>query len=186
MAAMLLTPPAVEPLTLAEAKAFLRVEHDDEDDLITQLVRAARGHVEAATRRALIRQTWLVSLDEWPRDGRIALPFAPLIEVMAAQVLDGAGSPHTLDLQAFVVVPEASLAFVPGTLGAPGRSYSGIVLDIAFGYGSAASDIPEPLRQAVRLLAGHWYENRAMAGDSVARLPPGLDRLLASFRVLSL
>jgi len=72
MSSILLTPPAAEPVTLADAKAWLRVEHDDDDDVIAALIAGARSHVEAQTRRALITQSWRLVLDRWPRDGRIA------------------------------------------------------------------------------------------------------------------
>ena len=47
MSAILLIPPSAEPWSVAEAKAFLRVEHDDDDAVIAALIAAARGHVEA-------------------------------------------------------------------------------------------------------------------------------------------
>src|SRR5690242_14642320 len=78
MPSILLTPPAVEPLSLAEAKAFLRVEHDDDDDIIAALIAGARIHVEAQTRRALITQSWRLVRDCWPQDGRIEVRPAPL------------------------------------------------------------------------------------------------------------
>jgi hypothetical protein len=58
MSALLLTAPAVEPLSLTEAKAFLRVEHNDDDELIAALAAGSRIHVETQTRRALITQRW--------------------------------------------------------------------------------------------------------------------------------
>ena len=75
--------PAVEPITLAEMKAYLRVDDDDfaQDDLIAGLIRAARLMVEAASRRILIEQSWRVVLDRWPAGGTILLPIAPLIAV---------------------------------------------------------------------------------------------------------
>ena len=54
MPSILLSGPAAEPITLAAAKQFLRVEHGDDDDVIAALIAAARIHVEAATRRALV------------------------------------------------------------------------------------------------------------------------------------
>lgn len=69
MSAILLTAPAVEPVSLAEAKAFLRVEHNDDDDLIGALAAGSRIHVEAQTRRALVTQSWRIALYEWPQDG---------------------------------------------------------------------------------------------------------------------
>jgi uncharacterized phiE125 gp8 family phage protein len=58
MSAILLTAPAVEPVSLDEARAFLRVEHSDDDEVIAALTAGARIHVEAATRRGLIMQSW--------------------------------------------------------------------------------------------------------------------------------
>ena len=57
MSTILLVGPAVEPVTLAEAKSYLRVQHDDDDDVIAALIAGARVHVEAQTRRALITQS---------------------------------------------------------------------------------------------------------------------------------
>ncbi len=61
MSAFLLKAPAVEPLSLAEAKAFLRVETSDDDEVIGTLIAGSRIHVEAQTRRALITQNWRIS-----------------------------------------------------------------------------------------------------------------------------
>ncbi|MBV9347031.1 MAG: phage head-tail connector protein [Pseudolabrys sp.] len=61
MSAILLSPPATEPLSLAEAKAWLRIEHDDENDVIAALIAGSRIHIEGATRRALITQSWRLS-----------------------------------------------------------------------------------------------------------------------------
>ncbi len=103
MPSILLTAPAAEPLSLAAAKAYLRVAHDDDDDVITALIAAARIHVEATTRRALITQTWRLSRDAWPRDGRIAVLPAPLRALLAARVYDSDGVAQTIDLQSFVL-----------------------------------------------------------------------------------
>ena len=133
MSSILLTPPAVEPVTLAEAKAYLRVEHDDDDDVIAALIAAARSHVEAQTRRALITQTWQLRRDSWPGDGRISVVPAPLGAVLAARTYDAEGSPHAIDLQAFTIDKAAApavIAFAPWSLAAPGRAVAGIEIDI--------------------------------------------------------
>ena len=79
MTAALITPPALEPVSLAEAKAHLRIDGDDDDALVTAAIVAARVHVEAATRRALIEQGWRVYLDAWPRKRIVPIPIAPLL-----------------------------------------------------------------------------------------------------------
>jgi uncharacterized phiE125 gp8 family phage protein len=65
--------PAVEPVSLADMKAHLRVDDDAEDALIEGLVKAARLMVEAASRRLLVSQTWRVLLDRWPEGGTLLL-----------------------------------------------------------------------------------------------------------------
>ena len=55
--------PALEPVTLAEAKAHMRLGHDSEDALIAGLIRAARDEVERTTGTALIDQDWRLALD---------------------------------------------------------------------------------------------------------------------------
>jgi len=191
MSSYLLTAPAVEPVSLVEAKAFLRVEHDDDDDIITALIAAARSHVEAQTRRALITQTWRLVRDAWPGDGRLKVAPAPLRDIAAARVFDADGFAHAIDTQAFTIdMSDTSpvIGFAPWSLAGPGRMVAGIEIDVEVGYGDAPADVPEPLRQAVRLLIAHWYENRGLAaiGTSVALLPGTVAALLAHFRVLSL
>jgi uncharacterized phiE125 gp8 family phage protein len=190
MSSLLLTAPAVEPLSLDEARAYLRVETNDDDELIGALIAGARVHVEAQTRRALITQSWRLSLDAWPEDGRIRVVPAPLRTLNAARVYDSDGNAQALDTQAFVPDLGASmLVFMPWPLPPPGRIAAGVEIDVTVGYGDAAGDVPEALRQAVRLLVAHWYDNRGLVADNttqIAALPATVPALLAPYRVLTL
>ena len=188
MASILLTPPAVEPLSLAEAKAFLRIETSEDDPLIAAFISAARLHVETQTGLALITQSWRMVLDCWPANGRIAVRPAPLQALTAARVFDFDGEALAIDIQAFVVDASTStLSFIPRALPMPTRIAAGIELDFTAGFGGAASDVPEPLRQALRLLIAHWHENRAIvAGADVAPVPSNTAALIAPYRMLPL
>ncbi|MGH6770074.1 MAG: head-tail connector protein [Xanthobacteraceae bacterium] len=191
MSSILLTPPVVEPLSLADAKAFLRIEHADDDAVIAALIAGARSHVEAGTRRALIAQTWRLVRDRWPANGRIAVLPAPFIEVLVARVIDEDGTAQAIDVEAFAVDAAAApavLAFVPWSMPPPGKRVGGIEIDVSVGYGAAAADVPAPLVQAIRLLVAHWYENRGLiaVGQVVAVVPSAIAALIAPYRVLSL
>jgi len=190
MPLILITAPEAEPLSLVDAKHFLRVEHDDDDELISALIVGARGHVEAATRRALISQTWRLTLDAWPGNGRITVLLAPLREVTAARVYDAAGVPQDVDPETFVLDAPGSpgaIAFPPWAVAASERSLAGIEIDVVAGYGDAADDVPEPLRHAIRLLVAHWYENRGVAAESgVQPMPAGVAALIAPYRGVAL
>jgi uncharacterized phiE125 gp8 family phage protein len=189
MSSILLTAPAVEPLSLDEAKDFLRVEHDDDDELIVALVAASRIHVETETRRALITQIWRIVLDTWPQSGRLDVRPGPLQAVVAARVYDADDNAQVIDVQAFVPDIGASmLAFMPWSLMQPGRPAAGIELDVTIGYGDVPLDVPEPLRQAMRLLVAHWYENRSLVASigGKAKVPTTVAALIAPYRMLSL
>ena len=186
MTALLLTPPVIEPLTLIEAKAFMRVDHGDDDDVITALIAAARVHVEAMTRRALLAQTWRFVLDAWPRDGRFAPRIAPLRDLVAARVFDADGTARDIDGESFVVDPASNAIAAPCfALPVPGRATAGIALDVRCGYGAEAGDVPADLRQAIRLLLAHWYDNRVATADGAA-VPVSVSALLAPYRMLAL
>jgi uncharacterized phiE125 gp8 family phage protein len=188
MTSILLTPPAVEPISPAEAKAFLRVEHDDDDDVIAALIAGARIYVEAQTRRALITQTWRLTRDAWPQSGMIDVRPAPLRTLEAVRIYDGQGAPVEVDVGAFVVdTAGARLVFAPWALPQPLRTAAGIELDVTVGYGDDPTDAPEPLRQAIRLLIAHWYENRGVVmPETVTSLPLTVPALLAPYRVVTL
>lgn len=191
MSSILLSGPAVEPVTLDDAKAFLKVETADDDDVIAALIAGARVHVEAQTRRALITQSWRLIRDAWPADGRVPVLPAPLRQLSAARAYRLDGTTQAIDPAGFIIevgAAPAVLTFANGALPAPGRVAAGIELDIVAGYGDAATDVPADLRQAIRLLVAHWYENRGLiaAGQQVGLMPASAAALVAPYRVLSL
>lgn len=94
--------PAAEPISLAEAKAHLRVDIPDEDELVIKpLIKAARKHCEDKTGYQLVAATWKLTLDGFSGEGRddgkrIYLPMPPLHAVSSIQYTDTAGAVQTL------------------------------------------------------------------------------------------
>ena len=127
MISYLLSGPAEEPVALAEAKAWLRVDGDDEDGLIATLVTAARVHVESVTGRALVTQSWRLVLDAWPADRMVRLPVAPLQSLTAIRAFDDLDDEHTVPLAQFT----AETAVTPARLLLPATVAT---LDDDFGY----------------------------------------------------
>lgn len=191
MTAYLLAGPAAEPISLAEARAYCRVDDETEDGLLSTLIAAARIHVEAVTGRALITQSWRLVLDAWPAAGCVALPVAPAASLTAVTAYDPDDVAHDIDTGQFRLDGMA----VPARLQKPGavdglpvlRWRGGLEIDYAAGYGAAGEDVPEDLRQAVRLLVGYWFDNRdTAAAPNGPDGAPGLARLLAPYRRMSL
>ena len=174
--------PAVEPVPLAEMKAYLRVDDDAQDDLIAGLVKAARLMVEAASRRILVAQRWRVVLDRWPEGGAVMLPLAPLIAVETIEVVDSSGTsipvpPDTIETDLAGDPPRIAVSPAPE----PGRVRNGIAITVRAGFGSAPEDVPATLRLAVKILVARWFENRGdVAGEQA--LPPEALALIAPFQ----
>lgn len=186
MTAYLLAGPAEEPLTLAEARSFLRLDDTAEDGLVTTLITAARLHVEGTTARAMIAQTWRLVLDAWPQDRGVRLPVGPAISLTAVTAYDDAGDPHEIDVSQFELDRVTPRLLLPADItGAPGlRDRQGIEIDYVAGYGTDAADVPADLKHAMLALVAHWFENRdaVIVAGSGAVVPHGFDRLVAPYR----
>ena len=181
MNSVLITPPATEPVTLAETKAHLRVEHSADDAVITTLISAARQWAEVYLRRALITQTWQLSLNSLPE--RLELPKAPLQSITHVKTFDAADVASVVSASVY----QADTATTPGALvlrtGAvwpdAGRNTNRYEVHYVAGYGTAASSVPAPIRQGLLQHIAALYENR---GDET---PPALSlALYAPYRVL--
>ncbi|MFZ4532796.1 MAG: head-tail connector protein [Alsobacter sp.] len=176
--------PAAEPLTLADLKAWLRLDGSDEDDLLVALLTAARCAVVEAAGRRLVTQDWRMVLDAWPPDGILTLPLAPVQAVTAVRVRDAAGGATVLPASAWLLDASSDppRLLLMGSPQAPGRRLGGIEVDLTAGYGPPAA-VPEPLRMAVRLTAACLYEHRGDGPDkAVAAVPPAAATLIAPFR----
>jgi len=184
MTSYLLAGPAEEPVSLAEAKAFLRVDDAAEDALITTLIGAARLHVEGVTGKALIAQSWRIVLDDWPASREVRLPVAPLIAVTAIVATDDNGGSHEIGLSQFRSGPDRLI--VPRVVvGMPRlQERQGLEIDYVAGFGTEPEVVPADLRQAVLGLVAHWHEHRdaVIVAGSGAVVPSGFDRMVAAHK----
>lgn len=189
MTPLAIVPPAIEPVSLAEAKDFLRILASDEDELLGTLITAARLMVEAACGRMLIDQGWRLVLDSWPVAAELRLPFSPVGSITAARVYDAVGSAQIVALASLALIEGADppVISVSGPVPVPGRDRAAIEIDVVAGFGATRDLVPAPLRQAVLRLACRWFEHR---GDVVSRdathLPAEIAALVSPFRRLKL
>lgn len=182
--------PTVEPVTIAEAKAGITVEHEIDDKLIGRLIRTARDHVERVTWRQLCPATYQLRLREFPCAG-ILLPRPPLIygeaDDLEITYFDENNEPQTLDPERYQVDQDLEPATIepawgtdwPSTYDRPGA----VTVTFQAGYASAAA-VPESLREAVVKLVGHWYANREaiVTGTIASELPLMVAALVAPYK----
>lgn len=186
MALVLVTPPAEEPVSLDEAKAHLRVDHDTDDDLITALIAAARQFAETFTRRAFVTQTWRLELDAFPAE--IRLPRSPIQAVTSVQYVDEAGSTQTLGSSLYVLdkatEPARLIPAYDQSWPAARNFTAALKVTYTAGYGDAAA-VPQAIKQALLLLIGHWYERREAVSVAAppAEMPMAVDALLWQHRL---
>ncbi len=188
MPSILVTPPQAEPVTLADAKAHLRISHADDDQLIGTLISSARRVVETRTGLCLIRQMWMQFRDAWPEDGVVSLPLWPIISVEELAVFGEDDQKAVIEPSHYVVdvVSRPARLMLRGSRiwQRPGRAVNGIAVSVEAGFGPSGASVPEPLRLAMLQLVAHWYENRG--NDAVPPLPLSIDALLNPFRAVRL
>ncbi len=175
----LTTPPARQPVTLAEIKLHLKIDGPDEDTLLEHLLSAATRRVEFECSLAMITQGWRLLRDCWPRRGLLEIPIHPVRQVTEVKVLTSSG---------LVTVPqesyEADIHSRPARLRAlpgfppPAEGLNVVQVKLLCGFGDDPADVPADLRQAVMLLAAHWHECR----EGREHIPPAVRDLITPWR----
>ena len=173
-------PPGTSPVTLAEAKAHLRVESNDEDSEIQAFLDAAIKLIEDAYWLQLITATWELKCDDFP--DVIFTPRGPL-QSATIQYVDGSGATQTLSPSAYTV---DSSSFPGRILPAYGYCWpstrchiNAVTVAMVNGFGDSADDIPQPIKNAVLILTGILYENRGACGED---MPPIIDTFMSPYR----
>ena len=182
----LITPPQAEPLTLAEAKAHLRLDGSEEDALLLSLIMTSREFLEREAGMCLITQTWRLYLDQWPRDGVIRIVKSPVQVIQAIHVYDAGGVAGHVSLQDHLLDAEGRPARLwLRDLPPPGQAVNGIEIEFTAGYGEAGADVPDTLKRAMLLHVGHMFAFRGVLSPNQqpAGVPDGYDRLIAPFRL---
>ena len=186
-----LTPPVVEPVSLAEAKAHCRVDSTTDDAYIASLITAAREWVEAYMDESLVHQQLVMKLDGFPAE--IELPRPPMATagtataVSIAYTTDESGSTTTLATTQYRVDRDS----VPGVMrpnygGAwPGHltDYNAVTVTWWAGRGASGAAVSQGVKNAILMIVGHLYERRLAAdAGAVTEMPFGVRALLDAQR----
>ena len=180
--------PATDVISLAEAKAHLRVDFSDDDTLISGLIAAAISHVDGKGElgRAMITQTWAQWVSQAP--GWVRLRMGPFQALTSVEYYDTDNVLQTATLSDFetrldgdfvICKPKEDFEWPSAETRA-----DAIKITYTAGFGDAATDVPQGIRQALLMLVAHWYENREAASEvKLNDLPRAVDALLGNERV---
>lgn len=188
LAPVLVTAPAEAIVSLAEAKAHLVVDHGEDDALIESLVAAATAHLDGwsgVLGRALVAQTWRQGFDGF-RDC-LRLRLGPVADITSVAYVDTAGAAQTVSTSLYRLLADDLGAFVHLAEGMawPSTACRPDAVTVTFVAGTAAADVPKPIRLAILMLVAQWYRAREAASDpggDVGELPFAVTALIAPFR----
>lgn len=145
------TGPVPPQVSLGEAKAHLRVSHDDEDLRIQALIDAAHERAEQETSRVYGPGEWVIEADD-AAVNRLASPIWPVTQAPAGWTIERSGRSGYL---------------------VPGEWPADLRLTV-----TAGEEMPYTVRQAVLMMVSHWFDNPGVAGDGKTEMPYAASALL--------
>ncbi|SNS53293.1 phage conserved hypothetical protein, phiE125 gp8 family [Sphingomonas laterariae] len=176
----------MEPVTLSEAKAHLRVFDSSEDDLIRGLIITAREWIEGYTGQLLVRGQVSQSFDRWANPLRLrAWPIAIGAQAVVSYVDPEGGDQMVASSRLSAGSRPARLSPVLGALWpAAAPVADAITVTVNAGYADRTA-VPRSLRQAMLLLIGHWFANREAVniGNITSDIPMTVEALAHPHRL---
>lgn len=168
MGLRLITPPTAEPVTLADVKADLRVDHTADDVRLARLIVEARQSVDGPATpfgRSLMSQTWELVLSGFPC-GPIGLPTAPVQSVEFVRYRERDGAEQTADFT-------LDLSTEPPRLVPPAGWPAAETVRVRFvaGY-ETADDVPGPIKHAIRMKVEESYDGVDRSREIADALAP--------------
>lgn len=167
------------------------VTNTTEDPDLIALIQSARIMAESYTNRAFITQTWAAHFDRFPiySTTLLKLPKSSLQSVSSITYIDSDGVTQTWGSSKYKLVtnqepggvlPVVNESWPSEMIGHPGA----VTVQFVSGYGDSASDVPQDIKTAIKILTSHLYENRDLVTyKSASKMPFSVERILNRRRV---
>jgi uncharacterized phiE125 gp8 family phage protein len=167
--------PASEPLTVAEAREYLRISHNDDDARISDMIITARTLAEQWLKRSLVTQSWKLTLEDVLK-GTLRLPMAPVQSITSIITSTREGDTETIPTTAYALSISGD-GLVIDTL------ITGYRIDITYvaGYGNT-SQLPKPIKLGMLQHIAAMVDGQM----TLAPIPDAVLSLYMPFRELSL
>jgi hypothetical protein len=198
----IVTEPSIEPVTLSDVKAYAKIDGSDDDGLLNDLIMTARQSVEKYLKRALITQTWKLTLDlpynslaihlppgtyqmpvtalygDMPED--IDLPYKPLQSITSVKFYDTSNTESTYSASNYFADTANGRLIFNDTASLPSnlRQYAACVITFVCGYGADSNTVPSPIKTAIKMFVQKMYDERL-----ICDIPDNCKRLLDQYKV---
>lgn len=206
-----LTPPTELPLSLEDARAWLRVTNNDDDKTIEDLIKSACETIEDYTGRALLNTEYRWQDYRWP-DFRtqsnigagqktppfsvkyplyfVVLPRCPVVSVKSVKYLSESGafveiSPSQYSIDSSTSPGLLVFSKAPPAPSSPVPRPDAVQIVFTAGYGDEASDVNHRLRMVIKYMVANAYENRTpvVTGTIATALPYSMQTILRQMKV---
>jgi len=186
--------PATEPVTLDEMKVFARVDFEDDDLLLTSLMKSARVKIERWLGRALITQTrtFILSDSGFASSGKIILPNPNVQSISSVTYYDASEVSQTASSALYRLVNgsdpdnEAFIELLVNQTWPTATANRELPWTVTYvcGYGADAEAIPEEIKLGIKMLTATWYEHRELVvvGATTNNMPFSTHGVLMAHR----
>lgn len=184
----LLTAPGNEPVTRADAKTYLVIEHTAHDDLVDSLIKAARQHVEERLNRVIIRQKWRLYFDDFPEVMKLEPWTVREIDQIQYEDTDGNTQTVSSSIYTFDFAGQRIYKAYDQVWPDARTERNAVWVDLWAGFYSTGSpvadDVPEALKTAIKMMVGWLYEHRTPVTEMQLYHNDAFEALIAPYRVL--
>jgi uncharacterized phiE125 gp8 family phage protein len=174
-----------EPITSSYLKNFIRVDFSTDDAIISSVIKSARMLVEQFIEQALVTKSlkaYFYNFEAWDEEGsyyNLTLPFSPVTAIGSVKVVGVDGTETVITDYVATGLEEKNIR-VNRILSLTTGTNQGYIV----GYTAVNTDIAEPIKQAIAMLAGEMYENRqdSAVDVSIASLPYNVKAILRPYK----